>query len=132
LGRAPDEAVNQGLKQFYTRLLEVLRRPAIRQGQWQLLDCVPAWDGNGSSDAFIAYAWQDSGGARLLITVNYGDYCSQCYVRLPFSDLTSRKWRLRDLLGDSHYERDGSDIHSRGLYLDVAPWQYHVFEMRSV
>ena len=132
LGRAPDEAVNQGLKQFYTRLLEVLRRPAIRQGQWQLLDCVPAWDGNGSSDAFIAYAWQDSGGARLLITVNYSDYCSQCYVRLPFSDLTSRKWRLRDLLGDSHYERDGSDIQSRGLYLDVAPWQYHVFEMRSV
>jgi hypothetical protein len=132
LGRAPDEAVNQGLKQFYTRLLEVLRRPAIRQGQWQLLDCVPAWDGNGSSDAFIAYAWQDSDGARLLITVNYGDHCSQCYVRLPFSDLTSRKWRLRDLLGDSHYERDGSDIQSRGLYLDVAPWQYHVFEMCSV
>ena len=132
LGRAPDEPVNQPLKQFYTRLLEVLRRPAVRQGQWQPLECVPAWDGNGSSDAFIAYAWQDSRDARLLITVNYSDHCSQCYVRLPFSDLASRRWQLRDLLGDAQYERDGSDMQSRGLYLDVTPWQYHVFEMRSV
>ena len=133
MGRAPDEAVNQPLKQFYTRLLEVLRRPAVRQGQWQPLECVPAWDGNGSSDAFIAYAWQDSRDARLLITVNYSDHCSQCYVRLPFSDLASRTtWQLRDLLGDAQYERDGSDMQSRGLYLDVTPWQYHVLEMRSV
>jgi hypothetical protein len=132
LGRAPDEPVNQPLKQFYTRLLQVLRRPAVRQGQWQLLECVPAWDGNGSSDAFIAYAWQDSRDARLLITVNYSDHRSQCYVRLPFSDLARRTWQLRDLFGDAQYERDGSDMQSRGLYLDVTPWQYHFFEMRSV
>src|SRR5258705_10049641 len=59
LGRAPDEAVNQPLKQFYTRLLEVLRRPAVRQGRWQPLECGPASDGNRSSDAFIAYVWPD-------------------------------------------------------------------------
>jgi len=93
---------------------------------------VPAWDGNGSSDAFVAYAWQDSRDARLLITMNYSDHCSQCYVRLPFSDLARRTWQLRDLFGDAQYERDGSDMQSRGLYLDVTPWQYHVFEMRSV
>jgi hypothetical protein len=41
-------------------------------------------------------------------------------------------WQLRDLLGEAYYERNGSDMQSRGLYLDVTPWQYHVFEMRSV
>ena len=131
LGRAPDEAVNQDLKQFYERLLDVLRRPVVRQGRWQLLECVPAWEGNGSSDAFIAYAWQDAGGARLLVAVNYANHASQCYVRLPFSDLGNHAWRLRDLLGEAEYERDGNDLQARGLYLDVPPWQAHVFEMKA-
>ena len=34
------------LRQFYDRLLAVLRRPVVRDGRWQLLECVPAWDGN--------------------------------------------------------------------------------------
>jgi hypothetical protein len=96
-----------------------------------ITNCVPAWDGNGASDAFIASAWQDSGGARLLVAVNYAGHPSQCYVRLPFSDLGSSRWRLRDLLSDAHYEHDGNELQSRGLYLDVPPWQYHVFEMTA-
>jgi len=91
----------------------------------------PASDGNGSFDAFLAYAWQDSNGARLVVAVNYAAHPSQCYVRLPFSDLGSGRWRLRDLLGEAHYERDGNELKSRGLFLDVPPWQYHVFEMVS-
>ncbi|MGZ4962865.1 MAG: alpha-amylase family glycosyl hydrolase [Limisphaerales bacterium] len=131
LGRAPTEAINRPLKEFYDRLLDVLRRPVLRQGRWQLLECVPAWDGNGSSDAFIASAWQDSGGARLLVAVNYSDDPSQCYIRLPFSDLGNRKWRLHDLMGNAQYERDGNDLKSRGLYLDVPAWQCHVFEVST-
>jgi hypothetical protein len=131
LGRAPKEEVNRPLKQFYERLLEVLRRPVVRCGQWQLLECVPAWQGNGSCDAFIACAWQDSGGGRLIVAANYASHPSQCYVQLPFSDLDSGRWRLQDLLGEAQYERDGNDLKSRGLYLDVPPWQYHVFEVKA-
>jgi hypothetical protein len=132
LGRAPDEAVSQPLKQFYERLLEVLRQPAVRQGTWQLLECVPAFDGNGSSDNFIAFTWQGTVDERVLVAVNYSAHPSQCYVRLPFLDLGSGQWRLQDLLGDAHYERDGDDLQSRGLYLDVAPWQSHAFDMSRV
>ncbi|HAB19423.1 MAG TPA: alpha-amylase family glycosyl hydrolase [Verrucomicrobiota bacterium] len=131
LGRAPDEPVNEALQQFYTRLLEALRYPAVRQGQWQLLECAPAWDGNGSSDAFIAFAWQDSSGARLLIAVNYASHPSQCRVRLSFTDLSGRQWRIRDLLGDAQYERDGNELQSQGLYVDLPPWRSHVFEMTA-
>jgi glycosidase len=127
--RQPEEAVNSGLKKFYERLLEILRRPVVRQGQWQLLECVPAWDGNSSFDAFVAFAWQDSTGSRLLAVVNFAAQCGRCYVRLPFPDLGGRTWSLRDLLSDAFYERDGNDLQSRGLYLDVIPWHYHVFEM---
>jgi len=129
LSRGPDEPVDRDLKQFYDRLLAVLRHPAVRNGQWQLLECKPAWEGNWTSDCFLAFAWQGSGGDRLLVAVNYSSNQSQCYVRLPFTDLGSGTWRLQDLPGDTRYDRDGSDLQSRGLYLDVPPWRYHAFNM---
>jgi hypothetical protein len=131
LRRAPQEAVNDTLRQFYERLLAVLRRPLVRDAKWQLLEGAPAWDGNGSSDAFIACSWHDSSGARLLVVVNYAGHASQCYLRLPFSDLGSGRWLLRDLLSEACYERNGNDLQSRGLYLELTPWQYHVFEMTA-
>jgi len=129
LGRAPREEVNDPLKRFYQRLLEVLRRPAFRQGQWKLLECIPAWDGNGSFDAFIGFAWENGAGERVVVCVNYAGHQSQCRLRLPFADLGTGRWRLHDLLSDAHYERDGDDLQRQGLYLDASPWQYHVFEM---
>jgi hypothetical protein len=131
LVRAPEEVVNAGLQEFYARLLDILRRPVVRQGQWQLLECAPAWDGNPSSDAFIAFAWQDASGARLLAAVNFAARPAQCYLRLPWTDLAGRPWQLRDLLGDAVYERDGADLRTRGLYLDLGPWCCHVFEMKA-
>jgi hypothetical protein len=129
LGRAPDEPVNQGLGKFYDRLLAVLRYPAVRQGNWQLLECVPAWEGNWTWDCFLAFAWHVHGEDRLLVAVNYAANQSQCYVRLPFTDLGLSQWRLTDLMGEATYDKDGDDLQRRGLYLDVPPWQASVFRL---
>ena len=40
-----------------------------------------------------------------------------------------RAWRLQDQLGDATYDRDGDDLQSHGLYLDVPPWQVHAFSL---
>ena len=130
--RGPNEPPNSAIRQFYERLLELLRRPVLRQGEWRLLECAPAWEGNKSCEAVIAYAWHDSVGNRLIVGVNYASHQSQCYVRLPFAGLAVQRWRLQDLLGTAQYDRDGNDLQSRGLYLDVPPWQCHVFELTSV
>ena len=127
LCRGPDEPVDQQLAQFYDRLLAVLRHPSVRQGNWQLLECVPAWDGNWTWDCFLAFAWHGPDAERLLATVNYAPNQSQCYVRLPFTDLGNSQWRLQDMLGTATYNRDGNDLRARGLYLDVLPWQASVF-----
>ena len=129
LVRAPKEPTDERLHQFYERLLAVLRRRTVRDGQWQLLDCVPAWDGNGTWDSFLIYAWQGSSSDRLLVTVNYAVYQSQCYVPLPFPDLAGRTVRFKDLMRDASYERHGDELLSRGLYLDMPGWGYHVFEV---
>jgi hypothetical protein len=118
------------LNAFYDRLLEVLRQPVVREGRWQLLECVPAWEGNWTSDCLIAFAWLGRRGEHLLVTVNYAPNQSQGYVRLPFADLGNKPWRLQDEMGDAVYERDGNDLDARGLYLDVPPWQASVFSLQ--
>jgi glycosidase len=130
LVRAPQEPPDPALEQFYDTLLEVLRHPALRSGDWRLLECAPAWDGNWTNDGFLAWSWQGSdGGRRLLVAVNYAATPGQCYVRLPFPDLRGRMVSLKDLLGPHGYDREGDDLATRGLYLDVPPWRSHVFEL---
>jgi glycosidase len=130
LGRRPSEPVDADLQDFYQRLLACLQRPEL-QGAWQLLECRPAWDGNPTWRNFVAFAWQAEGAQaeRLLATVNYGATQGQCYVRLPFTDLSGRTVHLKDWMGAASYERDGHELVSRGLYLDLPAWGYHVFEV---
>jgi hypothetical protein len=129
LCRGPHEVINPDLAKFYDRLQAVLRQPVVRNGTWQLLECVPAWEGNWTWDCFVAFAWQGADGERLLIAVNYAPNQSQCYVRLPFTDLSKRHWQLQDQLSSASYDRDGSDLQARGLYLDVPAWQASVFSL---
>jgi alpha amylase-like protein len=129
LVRAPEEPVDARLKRFYDRLLSVLRRPALRQGRWQLLECVPAWQGNWTNDCFIAFEWQGPSDERLIVTVNYAPNQSQCYVKLPFAELAGGRWRLVDQMEEAAYDRDGDDLLARGLYLDTPPWKASVFAL---
>jgi glycosidase len=126
LVRGPSEQIDLKLENFYDRLLTLLRRTIFHHGQWQLVECVPAWDGNWTSDCFICFAWQDDK-ERMLITVNYAPNRSQCYLRLPFENLAGSNWRLEDQIGDAVYERDGDELVSGGLFLDVPAWQVHIF-----
>jgi glycosidase len=126
LVRGPDEPIDQKLKQFYERLLAVLRQPVVRHGEWQLLECRSAWEGNWTWDCFVAFVWQGAGEERLLVAVNYGPNQSQCYVRLPWDELTGRRWQVTDLFTGQIYERSGDEMCNPGLYVDLPPWGYHV------
>jgi len=129
LVRAPIETTDRDLEQYYQRLLAVLRLLVVRQGQWQLLECTPAWDGNWTWDCFIAFLWQGPAEERLLVTVNYAAHRSQCRVRLPIADLAGGTWRLQDQLGPDRYDREGNDLQAHGIYLDEAPWKARVFSL---
>lgn len=130
LVRGPKEPVDASAQTFYERLLKVLRQPVVRDGEWRLLDCAPAWDGNWTRDGFVAFAWQSPGCDPLLVAVNYAANQGQCYVRLPFGDLAGRQWRLEDQLGGPDYDRDGNDLAGRGLYLDLPPWGIALYALR--
>jgi hypothetical protein len=50
---------------------------------------------------------------------------------MPFTDLGDGQWRLENLIGDEVYDRGGTDLMSRGLYLDVPAWKASVFSLTS-
>jgi len=127
--RGPLESIDTDLQRFYTDLLAVIKKPIFREGQWQLLQPTQAWEGNASSDSFLAYAWEGKNGELAFVTVNYAPHASQCYIRMPFSRLEGQSVRFRDILSDAVYDRSGNDVLSEGIYLDMPAWAYHVFEV---
>jgi hypothetical protein len=129
LRRGPAEPVDTAVCRFYVSLLDCLRDPIFRDGDWQLVNCHAAWDGNWTNDSFIAFSWSGKDGAKSLVAVNYSDHQSQCYAALPWKDLAGRSWRLQDRMGSSMFEREGATLASQGLYLDMPAWSYHVFQL---
>jgi hypothetical protein len=127
LVRAPLEPPIKDVQRFYERLLTVLAQTAVRYGEWRLLECVPAWDGNWTSDCFLSWMWKGTRGEQQLVAVNYAGNQSQCYVRLPA--FGNRVVRFRDSMGSVDFDREGHDLDACGLYLDMSPWGHHVFEI---
>jgi len=131
LVRAPHESINTELQKFYGSLLEILKKSILRNGEWSLLESVPAWEANNTWDSFIVFAWKGTDSDRVLVCVNYSPQPGQCYVRLPFPELADKQWKFDDLMSEASYDREGNDLLRSGLYLDIAGWGYHVFEIKN-
>jgi hypothetical protein len=129
LVRGPQEPLDKSLNQFYERLLAVLRQTPVRDGQWQLLECTPAWEGNWTNNCFLVFSWQRATETPLVIAVNYAPNQSQCHAHLPFPDLAGKEWQLQDQLQPASYEWNGDDLQGKGLFLDMTPWQAAVYAL---
>jgi hypothetical protein len=131
LRRRAVEPVDRELESFYQRLLTCMRREDVHDGHWQLANAQPAWDGNTTCGQFVAYTWERNG-QKTLVAVNYAPQHGQCYLRLPYSDLSGKTVELRDCINPNlAYTRKGDDLAREGLYLDVPPWRAHVFNVES-
>jgi hypothetical protein len=129
LVRAPEEPVNEDIQKFYESLLSALKKPVFRDGCWELLECVPAWDRNTTWDSFLAFAWENKEGRQALVCVNYSAHDSQCIIHLPFEYSAGATIRFTDLMNSDFYERESHELSSRGLFVDLPAWGYNVFEV---
>ena len=104
---------------------------AFRNGTWTLLETDAAWNGNWTGDCFVCFAWTNPEREKLVVAVNFAPNQSQCFLRLPFDDSRGRSVVMEDLMGPESYERDGTELYERGLYLDMGAWGYHVFRVKT-
>jgi glycosidase len=133
VSRKPLEEDDATITLFYKNLLDCLKLPVVHGGEWQLLDCTPAWDGNWTWDSFIAFAWTDyATREQLLAIVNYSDHHSQCYVDIPQVEQPgAKKSYLHLMLADSSSTRaiqtlDATNTDNK-LLVDFPPWGFEVF-----
>ena len=58
------EPTDAAMREHYHRLLDILKRPEVRDGNWRQYDCRAAWNENPTWLNFVTFGWQGSGAKR--------------------------------------------------------------------
>ncbi|NTW60202.1 MAG: alpha-amylase [Nitrospirae bacterium] len=129
LGRRPAEVVDPDLAAFYQKLLKAVDRDIFRNGEWRLCER-SGWPDNQSFLNILAWCWAKDN-ERFLVIINLGQDTSQARIQVPWDELRGKTWLLNEVLSDETYDRNGDEMRDAGLYVGLAPWQYHLFEVTA-
>jgi hypothetical protein len=130
LCRRPAEPVDEDLAAFYGRLLNAVKRAVFRNGEWRLCER-SGWPDNQSHRNILAWCWVKDD-ERYLIIINFKQDAAQARVRVPWDTLRGKQYRLNDVLSGQTYDRSGDEMREAGLYVDLVPWQFHLFQVRAL
>lgn len=125
LGREPQEFANQLLYELYNKLLKLCDSEIIHQGEWFLMEPITSWPGNYRFEDILAYEWRFHE-HHLLIVLNYASQISQCRLQLNLEGY-DENFALKDLWSGIEYRRSSEDARREGLYIELAPWHFHMF-----
>ena len=131
--RAPAEPVDETLRRFYDGAPG--GAPAARPFATASGSCSSArrpGTATGRADGFIAFAWQGPDG-RAAAGRRELRREPEPVLRPPAVRETCAGRPCGCGIGRAPrcYDRSGDDLAARGLYLDVPPWGYHVFDVGS-
>ena len=113
---------------FYGKLLAAINTPIFRDGEWKLCER-SGWPDNQSCQNLAAWSWVKDDDRRL-IAVNLSDSVAQARVQVPWEEVRGKSWHLIDALSDAKYDRDGSEMAASGLYVELQPWNYCLFQFQ--
>jgi hypothetical protein len=126
IGRQPYEPANDELKAFYLQLLQETRAPIYQHGEWAQCKIAPGKE-NKTHLNLIAYGWR-SGDEHRLIVVNLTAEQSQAHINLSaWPEVGTGNWNLFDFVNGDRYLREGDLLENVGLYVDLGPYQAHLF-----
>ncbi len=128
LGRRPVEPVDHDLREFHLRLLAAAVE--VRHGSWERCEAT-GWPDNSSWVNLLCWSWI-AGDGRCLIVVNDADTPAATRVHLPWHDVGGRAWQLRDLMSGDVFTRQGDELASSGLFVQLPPWGFHVLTWSSI
>jgi hypothetical protein len=121
------EASDQQIREFYEQVLRFADAEVFHAGEWNMLEVQPA--GDDTFQDLIAYVWHHQADSRLIV-VNLGGRAAQGKVYKAVVG-ASENWIFHDLLDGSEYLWKRSDIDRDGLYVRLAPYQAHAFEIHG-
>ena len=129
LARAQEEPSDPEVYSLYERILKIADSIEFHGKAWKLIDVQDS--GDRTSTDLIAYRWTAGNSAKLVV-VNLGGGTST--GRIYFSDelLSSNAVRFHDLLNDHSYDRQSYDLRQWGLFIKLAGFGAHIFEVRPI
>lgn len=128
LQRKRKEETDRRIYRFYDRMLEYTNHDLIRSGRWKLMEPAPAWENNQTYRNLLSWIWHGQGSFKLVV-VNYSQEHSQGRIYLPRTLIQKETMVFHDTLTDTSYEREPSNLLACGLYIDLNPWQTHLFDL---
>ena len=129
LSHAREEAADPEIRQIYQRILRIADAPEFHSSAWKLLELRDS--GDRTSSDLIAYMWSAGAGQKLVV-VNLGAGIST--GRFYFSEdlLSGTALRFDDLLNDRTYDRQSADLKRWGLFIKLAGFGAHIFDVKPV
>jgi hypothetical protein len=122
LGRRPPEPVDEDLLRFHLALLAAAA--SCRRGRWASCPAT-GWTDDQSCDQLLSWCWSD-GETRSLVVVNDSSSAATARLHVPWDDVAGQTWRLDDRMSGDVFTRGGDEIATDGLYVQLAPWGFHV------
>jgi len=128
LGRRQVEPANTEVLLFFKKLNSFVRQ-LPENGQWELCN-VNGWYDNQSCQNLIAYHW-NLATVHLLIVVNYCPMPSQGRIIIPWSVNNDDNVEFEDLFGIEPFTRQGSELATEGLIVNLAGWGFHILTVQK-
>jgi hypothetical protein len=121
LARRAEEPLDAAVAALYAALLQAFKQSAVGRGEYEMPVPSRAWADNPTSQCIILIQWQRLGKQDDfdLVAVNLAPHRAQCWGRLTARGLSGGQWILSDRLGSERWEREGTELATKGLYLDL-------------
>ena len=129
LGRRSFEEENAKLLEFYQNLLNIIPGREFEKANWSLCKVEPVIIDDPSYQNIISYLFWYNDIFRLIV-VNYSPFHVKAHIRLKQIEFNIENWNFTDLLHQKTYSYKGEDLDEFGLYIDLNPWNGHIFDIK--
>ncbi|MFX1524711.1 MAG: alpha-amylase family glycosyl hydrolase [Promethearchaeota archaeon] len=131
LGRRQSEDIDQNLQKYYLNLLKVIPGKEFSDASWLMCRVEPLDFSDSSFKNIISYLWWIDK-RYLLIIVNFSPNLSKAHIRIDNINFGYDKWKFIDLLNEKDYQYEGKNLVEFGLYVELAAWKGHIFNIQKI
>jgi len=122
----PEEESNEKLMSFYRKLGNIVQKIFSSTTQsYKVKTC--GWPDNNSFENLIVVGLKNDKHIYIIV-INYSDIQSQGKIYFNIAN-NSSKLLFIDMLNNQEYIYHVEKIENEGLFVDLGPWQSHVFEI---
>lgn len=125
LVREPDDVTDSTVQNFYYRLLTICNQEVFHKGMWRLIDVYEAAEGDRSYTSLLAWSWNYNEQVSIVVT-NYSPNPARGWIKPRLVIEENNSIIFRDELTDITYNKESVELRTKGIYVDLAPYQSHI------